>query len=106
MTQGNDSVQANDSGKSEARGSGSSAARASQNRRKLRLGPLPRTDSTKITFTCPASLKADLDRYAALHGQTYGETVDAAALVPYMLEAFMAGDRGFRKSGTARNRSP
>ncbi|WP_425612954.1 DUF2274 domain-containing protein [Xanthomonas rydalmerensis] len=50
-----------------------------------------------MTFACPARLKADLDRYAALHGQTYGETVDAAALIPYMLEAFMAGDRGFRK---------
>ncbi|UYC14211.1 DUF2274 domain-containing protein [Xanthomonas sp. CFBP 8445] len=81
----------------EGRGSGSTAARAPQNPRKLRLGPLPRTDSTKITFACPASLKADLDRYAALHGQTYGEEVDAAALIPYMLEAFMAGDRGFRK---------
>ncbi|MCW0366596.1 hypothetical protein NB699_001579 [Xanthomonas sacchari] len=99
MTQGNDSTQAIDSGKSEVRGNVSTAARASQNRRKLRLGPLPRTDSTKITFACPASLKADLDRYAALHGQTYGETVDAAALVPYMLEAFMAGDRGFRRKG-------
>ncbi|UYK74845.1 DUF2274 domain-containing protein [Xanthomonas sacchari] len=70
-----------------------------QSRRKLRLGPLPRTDSTKVTFACPASLKADLDRYAALHGQTYGEAVDAAALIPYMLEAFIAGDRGFRKKG-------
>lgn len=101
MTQGNDSTQANDSGKIEGRGSGSSstAARAAQNRRKLRLGPLPRTDSTKITFACPANLKADLDRYAALHGQTYGETVDAAALIPFMLEAFMAGDRGFRRRG-------
>lgn len=66
--------------------------------RKLRLGPLPRLDSTKLTFACPASLKADLDRYAALHEQTYGETVDAATLVPHMLEAFMAGDRGFRRS--------
>ncbi|MCW0399146.1 hypothetical protein NB688_002548 [Xanthomonas sacchari] len=99
MTQGNDSTQANDSGKSEGRGNGSSAARALQSRRKLRLGPLPRTDSTKVTFACPASLKADLDRYAALHGQTYGEAVDAAALIPYMLEAFIAGDRGFRKKG-------
>lgn len=97
MSQGNDSTQANDSGEGEVRSSGSGAARAPQNRRKLRLGPLPRTDSIKITFACPASLKADLDRYAALHGQTYGETVDAAALVPHMLEAFMAGDRGFRK---------
>jgi len=33
--------------------------------RKLRLGPLPKTESTKLTFTCPVSLKANLDRYAA-----------------------------------------
>jgi len=71
--------------------------------RKLRLGPLPKTESTKLTFTCPASLKANLDRYAALHAQTYGETVDAATLIPHMLDAFMAGDRGFRKRATARN---
>lgn len=65
--------------------------------RKLRLGPLPKTESAKLTFTCPTSLKADLDRYATLHAQTYGEAVDAATLIPHMLEAFMAGDRGFRR---------
>ena len=73
--------------------------------RKLRLGPLPKTDSTKLTFACPASLKADLDRYAALHAQTYGEAVDAVTLIPHMLEAFMARDRGFRK-GTAPPKAP
>lgn len=72
--------------------------------RKLRLGPLPKTESVKLTFTCPISLKADLDRYAALHAQTYGETVDAATLIPHMLEAFMAGDRGFRR-GSAGHRT-
>ena len=65
--------------------------------KKLRLGPLPRTENVKLTFACPASLKADLDRYAALHAQAYGEAVDATALIPYMLEAFIAGDRGFRR---------
>ena len=64
---------------------------------KLRLGPLPKTESVKLTFACPASLKADLDHYAALHAQTYGESVDAVTLIPHMLEAFMAGDRGFKK---------
>ena len=64
--------------------------------RKLRLGPLPKLESTKLTFTCPASLKANLDLYAAQHAQAYGEAVDAATLIPHMLEAFMAGDRGFR----------
>lgn len=65
--------------------------------KKLRLGPLPDMQTVKLTFACPARLKADLDRYAALHAQTYGETVDAATLIPLMLEAFMAGDRGFKR---------
>ncbi|MEK6419342.1 MAG: DUF2274 domain-containing protein [Burkholderia gladioli] len=67
--------------------------------RKLRLGPLPKTASIKLTFACPASLKANLDRYAALHAQAYGEAVDTATLIPHMLQAFMAGDRAFRKRG-------
>lgn len=66
--------------------------------RKLRLGPLPKTESVKLTFVCAATLKADLDRYAALHAQTYGEAVDAIVLIPHMLEAFMVGDRGFRQT--------
>ena len=74
--------------------------------KRLRLGPLPKTENVKLTFACPASLKADLDRYAALHAQTYGEAVDAATLIPHMLEAFMAGDRGFRKSPGSMSREP
>ncbi|ERV78264.1 TPA: DUF2274 domain-containing protein [Pseudomonas aeruginosa] len=65
--------------------------------KKLRLGPLPRQEVTKLTFACPAGLKADLDRYAALHAQAYGEAVDAVTLIPHMLEAFMAADRGFKR---------
>lgn len=65
--------------------------------KKLRLGPLPKTETVKLTFACPVNLKADLDRYAALHAQTYGEVVDAVTLIPHMLEAFMAGDRGFKR---------
>ena len=74
--------------------------------KKLRLGPLPKTENVKLTFACPASLKADLDRYAALHAQTYGEAVDATVLIPHMLEAFMAGDRGFRKGGRGKAAPP
>ena len=64
--------------------------------KKLRLGPLPSSSSVKMTIVCPATLKADLDRYAALHAQAYGETVDVMTLIPHMLEAFMESDRGFR----------
>ncbi|WP_322053637.1 DUF2274 domain-containing protein [Paraburkholderia bannensis] len=70
--------------------------------RKLRLGPLPKTESIKLTFACPATLKDDLDRYAAMHAQTYGEAVDATTLIPHMLEAFITGDRGFRRTVKSR----
>ena len=70
--------------------------------KKLRLGPLPKLGSTKLTFACPVSLKADLDQYAALHAQAYGEAVDAVTLIPHMLEAFMTGDRGFAKATRAK----
>ncbi|WP_234265488.1 DUF2274 domain-containing protein [Hydrogenophaga sp. NFH-34] len=70
--------------------------------RKLRLGPLPKTESVKLTFSCPSDLKNDLDRYAALHAQTYGEATDALALIPHMLAAFMARDRGFKKPAALR----
>jgi hypothetical protein len=67
---------------------------------KLRLGPLPKTENLKLTFTCTASLKTDLESYAALHSQSYGDEVDALMLIPHMLEAFMARDRVFRRLGT------
>lgn len=63
----------------------------------LRLGPLPKTETVKLTFVCPASLNTDLEHYAALHAQTYGDAVEVVTLIPYMLEAFITGDRGFRK---------
>ena len=68
---------------------------------KLRLGPLPRTELVRLTFALPATVKADLDRYAELYGSAYGELVDAATLVPHMLAAFMERDRAFRKARQA-----
>ena len=64
---------------------------------KLRLGPLPKTETVRLTITLPAAIKADLDRYAELYGRAYGETTDAATLAPHMLAAFMERDRGFRR---------
>ena len=62
----------------------------------LRLGPVPKVESVKLTITIPSSLRNDLDRYAALHSQVFGEPVDAATLIPHMLAAFMERDRGFK----------
>ena len=68
--------------------------------RKLRLGPLPNTETIKLTIALSSKLKTMLDRYATLHSQTYGESVDSAALIPHMLEAFMVRDREFKKHMT------
>lgn len=67
---------------------------------KLRLGPLPRTETVKLTITVSAGLKATLDRYAALHSRMHGEPVDAVSIIPHMLEAFMARDREFRRGSS------
>ena len=45
---------------------------------KLRLGPLPTTDTIKVTITLPAALNTDLQRYSQLHAQAWGESVDVA----------------------------
>jgi hypothetical protein len=50
----------------------------------------------KLTIALSAETKSSLDRYATLHTQLHGESVDALALIPHMLEAFMEGDRGFK----------
>jgi len=65
---------------------------------KLKLGPLPNTDMTKMTISISVVLKAELDRYAALHSQQYGEAVDAASLIPHIVASFIGRDRVFQKS--------
>ena len=62
---------------------------------KLKLGPLPRTEIVKITLTMSIELKTKLDRYAQMHAEASGEKNDLTRLIPYMLEAFMSGDRAF-----------
>lgn len=71
----------------------------------LRLGPLPKTAMVKLTIAIPEKLRLDLDRYAELHSARWGESIDAAALIPHMLESFIARDRGFKKAQPASRRS-
>lgn len=72
----------------------------SASKKKLALGPLPRTDVVKVTIALSVEAKALLDRYAALHSDINGEPVDAVVLIPHMLDAFMKRDRGFKALGT------
>ncbi len=64
---------------------------------KLRLGPLPKTETLKLTIVLTVGLKTDLERYATLHAQVHGKPVDAATLISHMLATFISRDRGFRK---------
>jgi hypothetical protein len=61
----------------------------------LKLGRLPKTGTVRVTIAMPETLKEELDRYAAEHSRLY-EPVDAAALIPHMIEAFIRSDRGYR----------
>ena len=72
----------------------------------LRLGPLPKSEVVRLTIALPGQVKADLDRYVELYAAAYGEPVDAVALVPHMLAAFMDRDRGFRKERQAGGAEP
>ena len=63
---------------------------------KLRLGPLPKTDTVKLTVALTVALKEKLDRYADLHSQTWKQPVDATMLIPHILEQFVSRDKAFK----------
>ncbi|BEP62264.1 hypothetical protein GmRootV213_28180 [Variovorax sp. V213] len=62
---------------------------------RLSLGALPRTESVKLTITVSGELKVQLEAYAEVYSRLHGP-VDAVVLVPHMLAAFIARDRGFK----------
>lgn len=72
---------------------------------KLSLGPLPSTKVVKHTITLNIALNAELDRYAALHSEIWGEPVDGPALVPHIIEQFLRRDRNFKRWKQARART-
>ena len=65
---------------------------------KLRLGPLPKSETVRLAITLSSEIKAELDRYAEAYNAEHGSAVDAAALVPHMLSTFMARDRAFQRA--------
>ena len=64
----------------------------------LKLGPLPDRESAKITFTADAELKVALSDYTEIYCQTYGKNESVAELIPFMLDAFMNADPGFKRA--------
>ena len=68
----------------------------SKSANRLSLGPIPKPEAVKMTITLSAELKAQLDAYAEVHARVHQVPVDAVALIPHILAAFIARDRGFR----------
>ncbi|MDE2464868.1 MAG: DUF2274 domain-containing protein [Alphaproteobacteria bacterium] len=64
----------------------------------LKLSKLPDRTPVKITITVAPDLNVALSQYAQAYRAVYGEAESIAELIPYMLEAFLAGDRGFAKA--------
>jgi hypothetical protein len=69
----------------------------------LKLARLPDRTPVKLTISIPPDLQRDLTDYAAIYRETYDDEQPVADLVPHMLAAFLASDRGFAK---ARNDKP
>jgi len=64
----------------------------------LKLDKLPDREAAKITFTASPEIKAALSDYAEIYRRTYGQKESVAGLIPFMLEAFMSADPGFKRA--------
>jgi hypothetical protein len=64
----------------------------------LKLAKLPDRNPVKITITVRPELNAVLRAYAEFYRESYGEEETIAELIPYMLQSFLEGDRGFGKA--------
>jgi hypothetical protein len=68
----------------------------------LRLRRLPERTPIRLTIGVAPELHRALADYAAIYAEAYGEEESVADLVPFMLEAFLEGDRDFARARRAR----
>jgi len=64
----------------------------------IKLAKLPDRTPVKLAITITPELHGALTDYAAVYNETYGQSEPIAELVPHMLAAFLASDRGFAKA--------
>lgn len=72
----------------------------------LKIGPLPDRTPVKLSLSIDPALRADLEDYAAVYAAAFGERPGIEALVPVMLEAFLASDAGFKRARRQLQSSP
>jgi len=64
----------------------------------LKIAKVRDMTPTKLSISVAPDLKADLDTYTRLYEDAYGDQQETTALIPLMLEAFLATDSGFKKA--------
>ena len=64
----------------------------------LKLDRLPDREAARITFTASPELKSALADYAEIYRRTYGAKENVTELIPFMLEAFINADPGFKRA--------
>ncbi len=64
----------------------------------LKLGKLPDRKPVKITITVSSALDKKLHSYAEAYRSAYGEDEKVSELIPFILDQFLEGDRGFAKA--------
>ena len=64
----------------------------------LKIARLKDMTPTKLSINVTPDLKTDLETYTRLYERAYGDKQDTTALIPLMLEAFLAADSGFKKA--------
>jgi len=70
----------------------------------LKLPRLPDRTPVKITFSAMPDLSEALNAYADAYEAAYGRRESVPDLIPFMLDSFLASDRGFAKARSSRSR--
>lgn len=63
----------------------------------IKLERLPDRTPVKMTISVTPDLNRALQEYARAYEESYGEAQSATDLIPAMLDAFLASDRGFSR---------
>ena len=67
----------------------------------LRLDRLPDRTPVRISLSVDPELASALSDYAEIYRQTYGAEEKPEALIPAMIESFLASDAGFKRARRA-----
>ncbi|MEQ9142893.1 MAG: DUF2274 domain-containing protein [Parvibaculaceae bacterium] len=67
----------------------------------LRLDRLPDRTPVRISLSVDPELASALSDYAQIYRQTYGAEEKPEALIPAMIESFLASDAGFKRARRA-----